>query len=207
MWNVRRAETADQVAVTSVLAEAFSTDPVTLWMLGRAHVERSLDLMFRSLCGTAMRHDDHEIYVACTGGGDIAAVAFWHPIGRWKMSTMETLRLIPAFLRVGGLTNTRGIRLLSAMEKAHPRAPHYYLEFIGTTLATRGTGAGTALMTSMLGRCDRESVPAYLENSNPDNDGFYAGHGFELRGSFNLPKGCPRLVPMWRDPAAAALPA
>jgi GNAT superfamily N-acetyltransferase len=200
-WSVRRAETADLVTVTSTLAEAFATDPVTLWMLnGRPHLERSLHVMFRALCGTAMRHDDHQIYLACSGTGEVAAVAFWHPVGRWKLSTVETLRIIPAFVRVLGMRPTRGLRLLSAMEKAHPSAPHYYLEFIGTTLAARGAGAGTALMTSMLDRCDREGISAYLENSNSDNDGFYGAHGFEVRGRINLPKGCPRQVPMWRDP-------
>lgn len=197
--EVRKIGPADVPLASKTLAEAFAADPVTLWPMGRPRrIEERLNMMFRSLCSTAMRRPDHEIHVA----GEGKAVALWYPPDHWKLTNGETLASVPAFLRVWRSGMVRGLRLTSAMEKAHPAEPHYYLEFIGTTVAARGTGAGAALMKDMLDRCDREGVPAYLENSNPRNDAFYSAHGFLTRGSIDLPAGCPPLVPMWREPAS-----
>ncbi len=197
--DVRRIKSADVPLASRTLAEAFAADPVTLWpMGGRRRVADRLDMMFHSLCSTAVQRPDHEIHVA----GEAQAVAFWHPPDRWRLTTRETLAIVPVLLRVWRYGSVRGIRLTSAMEKAHPAEPHYYLEFIGTTAAARGTGAGATLMRDMLDRCDRDGVPAYLENSNPRNHAFYSGHGFRTRGSIDVPGGCPPLVPMWREPAS-----
>jgi hypothetical protein len=42
-------------------------------------------------------------------------------------------------------------------------------------------------------------VPAYLENSNPNNHGFYTSHGFEVMGPSISPADAPALIPMWRS--------
>ena len=99
-----------------------------------------------------------------------------------------------------GMSNRRPFQILGTMEKVHPREPHYYLEAIGTRQAAQGKGVGSAVMSVMLERCDREGIPAYLESSNPRNIPLYARHGFEVRDPVPLPAGAPVLTPMWRDP-------
>jgi hypothetical protein len=41
-------------------------------------------------------------------------------------------------------------------------------------------------------------MPAYLESSNPANNGRYASVGFEPHGEFSYPGGGPVVTTMWR---------
>ncbi|MEP2103579.1 MAG: hypothetical protein ABJP02_15725 [Parasphingorhabdus sp.] len=52
----------------------------------------------------------------------------------------------------------------------------------------------------VLNTCDAKDIPCYLENSNPENHGFYAHHGFERREIFACGEGGPSLEAMWREP-------
>ena len=70
----------------------------------------------------------------------------------------------------------------------------------GTHKDHKGEGLGSALMRSMLERCDNAGMPTYLESTNPANDAWYARFGFEARGPIPLPAGAPVLTAMWRDP-------
>jgi hypothetical protein len=59
---------------------------------------------------------------------------------------------------------------------------------------------GSLLIAEMLRRCDREQVPAYLENSKEANLPFYQGHGFEIIRQIRFAKDAPPLWLMWREP-------
>jgi GNAT superfamily N-acetyltransferase len=86
------------------------------------------------------------------------------------------------------------------MDAHHPEEPHYYLFAIGTHRNARGKGVGSTLMQAMVDRSDDEGVPAYLENSKPRNEAFYARHGFVAGDLLPMPSGCPAVQPMWRTP-------
>ncbi|CAM5276248.1 GNAT family N-acetyltransferase [Streptomyces hirsutus] len=63
--------------------------------------------------------------------------------------------------------------------------------------ADRGKG-GTALIGSVLDRCDREGLPAYLEASSVRSRLLYERLGFaQACEPLQLPDG--RMWPMWRD--------
>lgn len=87
------------------------------------------------------------------------------------------------------------------MAEKHPKEPHIYLFTIGTRLSARGQGIGRALLAPVLSACDRDGVPCYLENSNPDNHGFYRANGFERMEIFPCAEGGPPMEAMWRVPA------
>ena len=58
-------------------------------------------------------------------------------------------------------------------------------------------------LAPVLAACDASGLPVYLENSNPANSGFYAAHGFERMGIFNIDgDNTPVMEPMWREPKA-----
>lgn len=90
--------------------------------------------------------------------------------------------------------------LFEAMDGAHPTELHWYLPMIGVNGACRGGGPGTALLRATLALCDRDSLPAYLEASNPRNIPFCERHGFERRAPLRQGS-CPPITPMWRRPA------
>jgi hypothetical protein len=52
----------------------------------------------------------------------------------------------------------------------------------------------------MADRCDADRVPAYLEATCERSVPLYRRHGFAEHGTIDVPPGCPRMVPMWRDP-------
>ena len=77
---------------------------------------------------------------------------------------------------------------------------HAYLWMIAVAPERQGEGLGSALMTAVLDRCDREGLPAYLEASSARSRALYERLGFALMGGpLDLADG-PSMWPMWREP-------
>lgn len=90
--------------------------------------------------------------------------------------------------------------VFAAMGEIHPSAAHWYLPLIGVDAVAQGRGLGAALLSQVLGHCDRERLPAYLEATSPRNVPLYLGHGFRPMAPLRVGS-CPAITPMWRDPA------
>jgi hypothetical protein len=56
------------------------------------------------------------------------------------------------------------------------------------------------LLAHDLALIDEEHGAAYLESSNPANNGRYASAGFEWFGEFSYPGNGPVVTTMWRRP-------
>ena len=85
------------------------------------------------------------------------------------------------------------------VEGRHPaEPPHFYLFAIGVDPARQGGCRGSRLIREVLERCDRDGIPAYLENSKERNLPFYERHGFATRERVDLPDGGPPVWLMWR---------
>jgi len=190
---LRRAEARDWEKVADITAEAFSEDPVTLWMSGNARgVQSSFGILARRVYGPQG---------LCCLAGDEGATMWVEPGKDAKPSPLTLALFALGQMRYGtpGVLK-RTLDLMGLMEHHHPREPHMYLFTIGTRKSARGKGLGKALLAPVLAACDREGVPVYLENSNPANSGFYAAHGFERRAIFEVCEGGPVMEPMWREP-------
>lgn len=194
--TVRKATVADRGVVASTLASAFADDPLMRWMTGVEDGEQRMLPFWRGSARVTLRKPDHETYLADDG----ASVAVWRGIDKWKVPVSEILPQLPGMVSTFRLRVPSVLRILTAIEKVHPKEPHYYLEFLGTRRDRQGKGSGSAVMAIMLERCDTEGVPAYLESSNPRNIPFYARHGFVERDVIAGPSGCPIITPMWREP-------
>jgi len=192
--SVRRVRRDDRPRLAAVLARAFEDDPVMSWFFPdpsrrAAQNRRFFAMRLRQL----LPHE--ETY---TVEGELGA-ALWAPPDRWRLGTLDSLRmgisLLPALGRRTGLI-TRGV---DRIERSHPPAPHYYLAVLGTDPEAQGRGVGSALMRPVLDACDRDGIPAFLESSKERNIDFYARHGFRVTDEVRMPKG-PPVWPMWRDP-------
>ena len=196
MTGIRKATEADGTAVAATLASAFGEDPVIRWMTGTTDTERRMMPFWRAMARLNLRKADHEVYMS----DDSASVAIWQGVDKWKVPPADIIRWMPSMVSSFRARTPAALRLLTRMEKQHPSAPHYYLEFLGTRRDRQSKGTGSAVLCAMLDRCDAEGLPAYLESSNPRNVPFYARYGFKERSEIEAPKGGPKLLAMWREP-------
>jgi GNAT superfamily N-acetyltransferase len=193
---VRKATTADVPPLAEALARAFVDDPVMSFLLpgGRRRFRRIRALFDIQLRHVQLPHDE------CYTTADLAGGALWSPPDRWRMPLAAVLRSLPRVIPVLGRQLPVAVKAISAVERQHPRTPHWYLAVLGTEPARQGKGVGSALLQPVLERCDRDAIPAYLESSKESNLAFYARHGFEVTGRIELPAGGPPVWPMWREP-------
>jgi ribosomal protein S18 acetylase RimI-like enzyme len=195
--NPRRAQEADTPALARLFAAAFLEDPIFDWIARRGPkraggLERFFFWVLKSRAvpfGEVWMADD----------GSVAAA--WLPPGvpASPGGLGEQLLLLPMFLRLCGVPRLlRGSAMGDAMERNHPREPHFYLSFVGVAPRLQGLGLGSAILAATLARIDAGKHAAYLENSNPKNTRLYERHGFAVRKNI-APAGAPPLLAMWRQ--------
>jgi len=194
--TVRTATEVDLAAVGRTMASAFGDDPV--WnhlVVDRRDWDRRAAAWFAAEARTQLRGHGHLVVDDAVRGA-----ALWAPPGRWRSTTKEAVAIALPSLRLFRRHLPRSMRLVAALEKVHPREPHWYLAFLGTHQDHQGHGIGSALIAAVTERCDAEGTGAYLESSKESNVPFYARHGFEVTGTVDLPDGGPPMYLMWRDP-------
>jgi GNAT superfamily N-acetyltransferase len=194
---IHKLRSADVRAVSRSMALAFFDDPV----VGRwctpdesrraARLERLFELFLKRVY---LRHDE------CYTTAELSGGAFWLPPGTWRLSALEQCHLVVRMARITGRSTWRILQVMNFIEARHPHRPHYYLPFIGVSPDWQGHGLGSALLQSILRRCDEDGVPAYLEASCERNYLLYLRQGFELTEKVALPDGGPPIWRMWREP-------
>lgn len=113
----------------------------------------------------------------------VVGVALWMPPGTFPLSSARKVRMTPALIRmtliVGGAMR-RFARVGSALERAHPPEPSWYLQAMGVHPRVQRQGAGARLMAAGIALADRDRLPCYLQTSDPANVKYYERFGFEL---------------------------
>ena len=196
--KVRKAEQHDVESAVRTLVRAFDDDPIINWMC-RQDSKRAaaLDILFNTTL-RKLSLPYGEVLVT----EDYAGAALWLPPEKWKMDLSQQLSILPAIAQFSGLSRFfQTLKLLNASEKVHPPRAHYYLLQIAVDPSHQGKGIGSALLTPILERCDKERVGAYLENTNAEkNQPFYERHGFQVTGMIDLGPNSPPYPVMWREP-------
>jgi GNAT superfamily N-acetyltransferase len=195
--DLRKLTEEDVPRISKALARSFEDDPVMGWVFPRDEIrlgrlEQAFGLYLRKIW---LLNDE------CYATDRLFGAALWLPPGKWHLSPLEQLRLLPSMISVNRGNLPRLMRVLRLMEVSHPKEPdHYYLAVLGVEPEFQGRGFGSALMQPILERCDRERIPAYLESSKPRNCILYERHGFKTVEEIRLPKEGPPIWRMWRDP-------
>lgn len=192
--DCRRAGTSEARLVGSITADAFRNDPFNLWLFGNFagirnlfHLQARRIYTPRGYCYT-MGSDGACMWMLPGGDASFKAGDYW----RFALPTL--------FLCGPGAVK-RGIKTGEAMDARHPTFAHAYLFSIGVRQSAQGKGLGRKLIQPVLDACDRKGLPAYLENSNPANTGFYTSCGFtQLGDPIIVEPDAPPLVPMVREP-------
>ena len=196
--RVRPATDADVSRLAAVLAEAFSSDPPMHWVLGGPPPKVDRLRRFFEVTLPMLYVPSGEVWAS----EDPSGAAAWVRPGAWPFSASQQRSLRGILLRTYGRHPIRAISASAAIERGHPREPHWYLDYIGVEAAGRGRGAGSSLLAAMLERVDAENYPAYLNAGSERSRDLYARHGFEVTEEFRLPRGGPPLWRMWREPQA-----
>ena len=192
--QVRKARSSDIASLAQALARAFDDDPLSTWMFpdAMARSER-LSRLFVALLKVALPLD--EVYTT----DSLKAAAIWNPPGTFPLGWRVNIRM--GFI----MTRLLGARLavcapgLMYFDSHHPKEPHWYLQVLGTEPESQGKGLASALLSSVLDRCDRTGERVYLEASKERNIAFYVRHGFAVAEAMQVPRG-PKVWPMWREP-------
>lgn len=193
--DIRHVTAADVPAVSLMLARSFADDPVKLFLVGGNELPIEKTAPFFRVMQTIQLLHGH-VYTTA----DHSAAALWSPPGQWKIPFTQVVRHSPAFFKLYGWRFIPNLSVLADMEKLHPEAPHYYLEILGTDPARQGQGLGTALMSPMIERADREGVGMYLESSKESNVPYYSRFGFAVTRELQHRRNGPKMWLMWRDP-------
>ncbi len=198
--RVRPATDADVSRLAAVLAEAFSSDPPMHWVLGGPPPKVDRLRRFFEVTLPMLYVPSGEVWAS----EDPSGAAAWVRPGAWPFSASQQRSLRGILLRTYGRHPIRAISASAAIERGHPREPHWYLDYIGVEAAGRGRGAGSSLLAAMLERVDAENSPAYLNAGSERSRDLYERHGFEVTEEFRLPRGGPPLWRMWREPQSVS---
>ncbi|MFJ8804622.1 GNAT family N-acetyltransferase [Streptomyces sp. NPDC102490] len=191
---IRTAGEDDRELVVRLLDEAFQDDPVSSWVFPGEEYRRRTHHRLMAAFADAVFADGR---IDLTEDG--AACALWLPVPADEHEDDEGG---PAQLREAVDPENERVELIARLTgDIHPAGrAHEYLWMIGVVPGRQGEGLGTALIESVLDRCDREGLPAYLEASSARGKVLYERLGFAFTGrALDLPDG-PRMWPMWREP-------
>jgi GNAT superfamily N-acetyltransferase len=194
---VREATAQDIDGIADALVRAFFDDPLMTFLFRDDDGRRRKSRLF--FAGDAKRAIvKSKGRVETTTDGPAKGGAIWFAPDQWRTGGLELFTQLPMLFKMGAET-PRALGVLNQAEKAHPKAPHWYLAVLGTDPDHQGKGVGSALLAPVLRNCDEEGIPAYLESSKERNIPFYERHGFTVSSELKL-KGGPSIWQMWRDP-------
>jgi GNAT superfamily N-acetyltransferase len=197
--QVRPATEADHEPAAEALALAFADDPAWAHLLPNSATRAERLLTFFTAEIGNLVPEYRQLWVTEDGSG----AAVWARPGRWRIPLPRELRPFRSMTTAFGRRLPLALWTSTRMERHHPRAPHWYLHYVGVEPRRQGQGLGGALLAPVLAQCDHERASAYLESSTERNRVLYERNGFALTGTFEMPAAGPPLREMWRDPAAA----
>jgi ribosomal protein S18 acetylase RimI-like enzyme len=182
--DMARVGPDDASRLADITADAFRDDPFNRWLFGS----------YAGMAGVFAALARH-VYVPrgfCYQLGDAGAAMWMLPGG----DTEPPLAALPALYSAVLFRSSWGAKkrtdaAVAGMTRHHPTFEHAYLFTIGVRPSARGHGHGRTLIQPVLDACDRAGLPAYLENSNPDNCGFYGSCGFERMAMIEVAPGAP----------------
>jgi ribosomal protein S18 acetylase RimI-like enzyme len=194
MTTVRDLRASEHRAAASLLADAFATDPLFLDVYGDLRADpatrrRALRLTAWELAANRLLGGKRR---AVADGERLVGVAIVETpqsaLRRGVGAVLAAARYLPVALSLPGAANRRLNRYGRDSRALAPRAPHHYLAMVGIRPDAQGTGLGSALLDDVvrLAQADPRSAGVGLDTENEANLAFYARHGFEPRGSFDV---------------------
>lgn len=193
MNTTRNLSIGEHDLIGDIISDSFSDDPVNLWVFS---APKGMKPYFTSAA--------KKLYLAKGFGHvmeDQSGGSLWLPPNvQDHIPLIESIDIALSMVKHSGFKSiAKGLALDSALAKAKPQQPYYYLFAIGARPNQKGKGIGRKLMEAGLKNADEEKMPAYLESSKELNVSFYKRFGFEVIEKLTPAKNCPPLWLMWRE--------
>lgn len=199
MPTIRHAQPDDAAAISNTLTEAFTSDPLQIYLMpdpdneGRARISSLRRFM-------DAERDSHLLHGHSYLADEGDAVALWEPPGVLAGSE----QLLEVFSEeVDESIAAEAAEPFALMFTARPETPHFYLAILGAADRARGQGLGAALLKRVLSVCDDEGWDAHLESTNGRNVSLYERHGFVVTQEIEFAPGV-IVRPMTRQPNPSA---
>jgi ribosomal protein S18 acetylase RimI-like enzyme len=189
----RPATPDDRDEVATILAEAFTDDPLMVWTFpDDGSRPRLLQAMFSFLA------EHLYLPVGASVIDDEGAAALWQPPdARGEDSESFWAEHGQGFVAALEGEIERTMVLGAAMAEHHPTERHWYLPAIGVRTAAHGRGLGGGVLRHTLAQVDAAGEVAYLEATTPRSAALYRRHGFEVTTEFTVDDS-PPIWPMVR---------
>lgn len=193
MPEVRDAYKADSAWMAAVLAEAFFTNPLSVWAVpDPARRAEVLAALFPLVVEDCMASG----YPLVTTDG--ASVALW--FDRTQGPVKGPTPMPDGVREICGPWADRFQAIDDAFAGLEPRGAHFYLAFLGTHPQAQGGGNGRLLLDHHHGYLAGLGTATYLEASSPDNRRLYQRAGYTDMSSQRIRHTGPQFWPMWREP-------
>lgn len=195
--TIRKATFDDLDRMVLSMTKSFDKDLFFNWLVRRDKKrKKGLEQLFRTaLKDLTLPYNEVVTPDNCCGGG------LWMPMDKVKLSFTKQLKLVIPIIRIAGFSGlVRVINALDALEKAHPMdKKHLYFFFLGVDPDYQKRGLASAMIKTMLDRCDRDGLGAYCECTNEVSKALCESFGFKMQGELYVAKDAPKLFAMWRD--------
>lgn len=191
--------TLDEAAL--VATEAFVDDPFFCFLSPNERIRRrGLRIYFRA--AVAHLGERGHLLGARHDGRLVGVAAFVRPGGYPLPVGVQLRQTASAFwaLAPRPLALVHGSMFLLAMDRAHPRERHWYLELLAVHPDAQRRGHGGALQAQVYAEADAEQLPSYLETQKEENLAYYRRFGYELVKELRPVVHGPPLWTMRREP-------
>ena len=142
---------------------------------------------------------------------DMSGVLFALPPGHTRLSQGEFIRhgFLPLPFVMGLRCYLRSEECEKFVAGTHDKLlngrKHYYLWGLAADPKKQRTGAGTALLQSLIAKADAENMPIYLETHKEQNVAYYERNGFALIHKDTIPVHGLEFFCMLREPREAGI--
>ncbi|MGW0247606.1 GNAT family N-acetyltransferase [Nocardia goodfellowii] len=194
-FGIKPVGPEDRPACAALLAEAFTNDPVYLFIWPDEEIRREkLPRLFEFRL-PLIKAPAQQVWMARDEDEKPAAVSVWDTTGR--PSNPNWARATPEVTGIFGARLAAAEALVRAIDEFRPTAPHWYLDDLATAPTHRGGGAGLALLQNRFDHCDRQGIDVYGVCTQESTIGFYEKCGAIVAREIRVPHG-PRLWGMLR---------
>jgi GNAT superfamily N-acetyltransferase len=197
---MRRLREDEIPELSAMLARAFANDPLAAILASEpAQYETVAHWFFATVVRYGMAYGE-----VWTVGEREGAAIWWAPEYAYpndERAVEVGIAEGPSVLGADGWQ--RFMSWAMSADRVHRQAisgPHWHLSVLGVEPDLHGTGVGSALLSAMFERLDRERLPAYLDTETPKNVAFYERRGFVVAAEATEPLSGMHIRGMRRDP-------